>query len=65
MVQIDYEITIFYKAFFIKKSFWGRCLRTPAKGDSDNSYDPPLDPPAAVVWGQAPPHRWGMGSKHS
>ena len=42
MVQIDYEITIFYKAFFIKKSFWG-C--------SDNSCHPPCN----CSGGQAPP----------
>ena len=40
MVQIDYKITIFYKAFFIKNSFRGR-------------YPPHL---VAVVGAQALPH---------
>ena len=41
MVQIDYEITIFYKAFFIKKFLSGVL---------------PLDPPVAIVGVQAPPY---------
>ena len=56
MVQIDYKITIFYKAFFIKKFLSEALPLNPRQGGLKHQPPPPLDLPAAIVRGQAPPH---------
>ena len=57
MVQIDYEITIYYKAFFIKNSFQGRYPPTPAKGGLDINFHPPY----SYSGGGKPPHTPPLG----
>jgi hypothetical protein len=54
MVQIDYEITIFYKAFFIKKFFQGRYPRTPTRG-AWTIVTTPTRPPCNCSGGTSPP----------
>ena len=69
MVQIDYEITIFYKVFLKKNPFGDAASEPMPRGSlTPNSIPPPpWTPPTTIMGGKyhpTAPH-WGLGSKPS
>jgi hypothetical protein len=63
MVQIDYEITIFYKEIFQKNIFKGVAPTPPPGAALQSVTSPPVDPVAIDLGGWGTP-RQEMGSKH-
>ena len=56
MVQIDYEITIFYKEFFPNISLQGRCPRIPRHRGDTKIVVSPLVIVVGDMGGDSPPH---------